>query len=349
MSDFVNNKLPWVEKYRPQQLSELVSQDNTINTLEEFIKDKSLPHILFYGPPGTGKTSTILACANRIYGKNIKKMTKQLNASDDRGINVVREKIKEFAQTKLTNDEHNIKLIILDEADSMTSDAQYALRRIIEEFSKTTRFCLICNYLNKVITALQSRCLCFRFMPIKNDDFVKRINFISETEDINITDDGMNHIIKYSNGDMRNAINIIQSLSMLNKEITEEVVNEFLNYPNKTNVILIINYLMHDNMKNAYNHILEIKNNNNYALIDIITEIFKYIINDGYEEEDRGEEEEDGDNGDDGGKEDNNIIIDEHKKQKIINSLSNIEFRLTTCVNEDLQIASLVSTFIQYR
>lgn len=149
--------LPWVEKYRPNALQELISHEDIINTIRRFISEDKLPHLLFYGPPGTGKTSTILACAKELYSpREFSSMVLELNASDDRGINVVRGQVLNFASTR-TIFNSGFKLVILDEADSMTQDAQNALRRIIEKFTENVRFCLICNYLSKIIPALQSR------------------------------------------------------------------------------------------------------------------------------------------------------------------------------------------------
>ena len=153
--------LPWVEKYRPNALQELISHEDIIGTIRKFISEEKLPHLLFYGPPGTGKTSTILACAKEIYSpKEFNSMVLELNASDDRGIGVVRGQILSFASTR-TIFNSGYKLVILDEADAMTNDAQNALRRIIEKFTDNVRFCLICNYLSKIIPALQSRYISF--------------------------------------------------------------------------------------------------------------------------------------------------------------------------------------------
>jgi replication factor C subunit 3/5 len=175
------DSLPWVEKYRPKDFSELVAHEDITNTIQRLIDQNRLPHLLFYGPPGTGKTSTILACARRLYGPNYHSMVLELNASDDRGIDVVREQIKDFASTRKIFSS-GIKLVILDEADAMTNAAQAALRRVIEKFTKNTRFCLICNYISKIIPALQSRCTRFRFGPIPKDAVSKRLNHVIECE-----------------------------------------------------------------------------------------------------------------------------------------------------------------------
>ena len=151
-----SSTLPWVEKYRPKDLNELIAHEEIISVLNKLIESNKLPHLLFHGPPGTGKTSTIKACAKKMFGEHISSMVLELNASDDRGIDVVREQIKEFAGTKKLFST-GVKLVILDEADAMTQDAQAALRRVIEKYTSNTRFCLICNYVNKIMPALQSR------------------------------------------------------------------------------------------------------------------------------------------------------------------------------------------------
>ncbi len=174
----------------------------TFIQVTRLIDQDRLPHLLFYGPPGTGKTTTILACARKIYGDNYKKMILELNASDDRGIKTVRDTIKDFASSRQMF-ASGPKLIILDESDAMSQDAQAALRRVVEKFTANTRFCFICNYVSKIIPALQSRCTKFRFAPLKPEQIVPRINFICEAEKIAVTPEGVNAIVSLSQGDMR--------------------------------------------------------------------------------------------------------------------------------------------------
>jgi len=198
--------LPWVEKYRPNTLDDLISHAEIISTIKKFIDNEQLPHLLFYGPPGTGKTSTILAVAKELYGaKNLKKMVLELNASDQRGIDVVRTEILNFASSRSLHCK-GFKVIILDECDAMTRDAQAALRRVMEKYTKNVRFCLICNYLGKLIPAIQSRCTRFRFAPLSTKQMMPRINHVVEEEGINIDESGMDLLLKMAEGDMRRTV-----------------------------------------------------------------------------------------------------------------------------------------------
>ncbi len=208
----------WIEKYRPKTCDDIVGQDKNLNIITNMIKGGSLPHMLLHGKSGTGKTSTIMALANMMYGKNTQFMMIRLDASDDRGINTVREEIKGFAE-KMTPFNKGIKLIVLDEADSMTYDAQFALRRIIEKYSDDTRFCIICNYMNKIIAPIKARCVNMRFYPIEKNIIVDRLKYICKQEQLKCEKGSLDEIAMIANGDMRKAINILQSLSMMSKKI----------------------------------------------------------------------------------------------------------------------------------
>eukprot|EP00033_Pygsuia_biforma_P004795 GCRY01005257.1.p1 GENE.GCRY01005257.1~~GCRY01005257.1.p1 ORF type:complete len:217 (+),score=23.75 GCRY01005257.1:254-904(+) len=204
-----NETLMWVEKYRPSTFEEVLAHEDILKTIQNLIKANSLPHLLFYGPPGTGKTTTILALARELYGKNMRTMTLELNASDDRGIDVVREQIKDFASTRMMFSS-GYKLVILDEADAMTKTAQAALRRVIEKYSKSTRFCLICNYSSKIIPAIQSRCTRFRFSPLDPSLVRDRVRQILKAEKVLYDESGLQAVVRLGRGDMRRALNILQ-------------------------------------------------------------------------------------------------------------------------------------------
>merc|ERR1711973_580827 len=232
--------LPWVEKYRPSGLGELISHEDIIKTIRRFMDENRLPHLLFYGPPGTGKTSTILACAKEIYSpKEFNSMVLELNASDDRGIGVVRGQILNFASTR-TIFNKGYKLIILDEADAMTNDAQNALRRIIEKFTDNVRFCLICNYLSKIIPALQSRCTRFRFGPLNTKQILPRLKHVSDVEGVNVTEDGEKALMSLSGGDMRKVLNILQSCYMAFGDVTEDNVYTCTGQPLRSDITNIV-------------------------------------------------------------------------------------------------------------
>jgi replication factor C subunit 2/4 len=215
---------------RPKSLDDVTAQDHTVTVLRRNLQSANLPHMLFYGPPGTGKTSTVLALAKQLYGPElIKTRVLELNASDERGISIVREKVKDFARMQLSNppsgpagEEYRkkypcppYKIIVLDEADSMTQDAQSALRRTMETYSKITRFCLVCNYVTRIIDPLASRCSKFRFKSLDEGNAGKRLEDIARLEDVKMEEGVVNTLLRCSEGDLRKAITYLQSAARL--------------------------------------------------------------------------------------------------------------------------------------
>ncbi|NXK68745.1 RFC5 factor, partial [Sylvietta virens] len=245
--------------------------------VQRFISEDRLPHLLLYGPPGTGKTSTILACARQLYrDREFGSMVLELNASDDRGIDIVRGPILSFASTR-TIFKKGFKLVILDEADAMTQDAQNALRRVIEKFTENTRFCLICNYLSKIIPALQSRCTRFRFGPLTPELMVPRLQHVIQEEGVDVTEDGMKALVTLSSGDMRRALNILQSTSMAFGKVTEENVYTCTGHPLKSDIANILDWMLNQDFSTAYRKIMELKTLKGLALQDILTEIHLFV------------------------------------------------------------------------
>jgi replication factor C small subunit len=216
---------PFVEKYRPRLLEEIVNQEGIIKRLKQFIKDKSMPQLIFAGPAGTGKTTSALAMVRELYGRKmaINKTYLELNASDARGIDVIRTFIKDFAKARPPID-IPFKILILDEADNMTSPAQQALRRTMEKYTKNCRMILICNYSNKIIPPIQSRCVVFRFSYLNDADIKKQINFVAKQENISLTPGGLNALVDVSRGDCRRAINYLQSCGTISKKIDKDIV-----------------------------------------------------------------------------------------------------------------------------
>ena len=345
------DSLPWVEKYRPNNLNDIISHKEIINTLTNLISNQKIPHMIFYGPPGTGKTTTILACAKKIYGQNYRSMILELNGSDDRGINVVREQIKNFSATdaKISsmlvadNEENimntNIKMVILDEADAMTYDAQFALRRVVEQYTDSTRFCLICNYLTKIIPALQSRCQMFRFAPINNQDHILKINNVIKLESINIEQMAIEKIIELSEGDMRKSLNLLQSLYMIkgSELITLNYIYKSIGYLTDDERNDIINNLNYKNLQEIYQILFKLENEQNLSNQDIVKEITTYYSKtylNNYKEKKS--------------KTKRLIQSDQNKLLNLFDELSKIEINLSNNANSNIQLLAISSTLYNY-
>jgi replication factor C small subunit len=215
----------WVEKYRPQILDEIVGHQEIVERLKAYAKTGNMPHLMFAGPAGTGKTTSALALARTLYKEAWSYNFSELNASDERGIGVVRGKIKDFARTKPMGDAA-FKIIFLDEADALTNDAQSALRRTMEKYAQTCRFILSCNYSSKIIEPIQSRCALFRFRPLKPEEIKSLVRRIAKEEKLEITQDGIDAIIYVARGDLRKAINTLQVAATAHKTINEDSVYE---------------------------------------------------------------------------------------------------------------------------
>ncbi len=217
-------ELFWFEKYRPRGFGDVVDLEDVKGRLAEFVARRDMPHLLFYGPPGTGKTTMALALARELYGEKWKENTLELNASDERGITAIRERVKEFAKARSTVVGVPFKLVVLDEADNMTGDAQQALRRIMEQYAVNARFILLANYLSGIIEPIQSRCAVFRFSPLPREAVVERLRHIARSEGVKATDDALNTIYELSEGDLRRAINMLQAAAALSRNITPDDV-----------------------------------------------------------------------------------------------------------------------------
>ena len=212
----------WIERYRPQRLSAIRGQDDVVERLKRYVEEDDLPNLLFAGPAGTGKTSAAVAVAKELYKDDWREHFLELNASDERGIDVVRGRIKDFARASFGG--HEYRIIFLDEADSLTDDAQSALRRTMEQFSGHTRFILSCNYSSRIIDPIPSRCAVFRFQPLGEEAIEAVVTEIAENEGIDLNEAGLAAIVYVADGDMRRAINALQAAAVLDGTVTEETV-----------------------------------------------------------------------------------------------------------------------------
>jgi replication factor C subunit 3/5 len=268
----------WIEKYKPSTFKNYIDHDIIKNIIIKLIDNNNFHNLILYGPPGTGKTTIINICAKYIYGVNYKQHILELNGSDERGINIVRENIHKYANTN-TIYSNKFKLIILDEIDSMTQDAQNALKEIIETYEYNVKFCLICNFINKIIYPLQSCCIIFRLPPICNTSIKLFLKNIIKNEKIKYNEDGLNSIIEISMGDIRKSCNNLHSVYLSYNNITKSNVYESLGIPKKIEIKNLFNNLKNKNLNDNMIYFNKLKYHKGYLLNDLIKNISDDILN----------------------------------------------------------------------
>jgi len=311
----------WSERYRPTKLSEVINQKHAIERIKAFVKDKNIPHMLFAGHAGTGKTTTALAIAKELYGDSWRQNVLELNASDERGIDVIRGKVKDFARMRPFGDV-SWKIVILDEADALTQEAQQALRRTMENYTNVTRFILLCNYSSKIIEPIQSRCAVFRFKVLEDADIRKYIERIVDGEKLELDEKAISAVAYLSEGDLRKVSNLMQASAAMKEKITEDIVYDIASKAKPTDVKEMLELSLKGKFIDARKKLQELLLRQGLSGSDIISEVHRQIYSlDG---------------------------MPEDKKIQLIEKCGEFEFRLSEGGNELIQLEALLASFLTH-
>ncbi len=317
------NGLPWVEKYRPKKLSEVAGQEEITKRLKSYVQNKSLPNLMFSGPAGIGKTSSSVALAKELYLEGFERNFLELNASDERGIDVVRKTIKDFARTMAFD--ADFKIIFLDEADALTADAQQALRRTMERFTKTCRFVLSCNYSSRIIEPLQSRCVIFRFRPLDPKDIENKLKEIAKNESLDLNNDALKAINYVSQGDLRKAINILQASSSIEKNIKEATIYSVSSKAKPEEIKQLINLSLDKKFLEAREKLDVLLYEFGMSGEDVILQLYRELIAMPDTE------------------------ITGKTKIDLIEKIGETNFRIVEGANERIQLEALIAQFMKYK
>ncbi|MFW6282500.1 MAG: replication factor C small subunit [Minisyncoccales bacterium] len=308
----------WTEKYRPVVFNEVVGQDEIIKRVESLTNSLNIPHLLFAGPAGTGKSTLALIIVKALFGSKWKDNYLELNASDERGINIVREKVKNFARTKALE---NIpfKVIFLDEADALTPEAQQALRRTMENYSSTCRFILSCNYSSKIIDPIQSRCAIFKFKLLERKDIEKIIHNISEKENLIVSPESIEILYEGSEGDCRRCINLLQSTASISPNITPDLVSTMISNAKPKDIKIVLDYALSGDFEKAREKLLDVMLKESVSGQDVIKSIQKEIWN---------------------------LQIEPEIKVKLTEKTGETEFRIVEGSDPFIQLEALLASFV---
>ncbi|MBI2549989.1 replication factor C small subunit [Candidatus Woesearchaeota archaeon] len=305
----------WAEKYRPSSFKDIIGQEDIVKRLEAFVKHQNLPHLLFAGPPGVGKTSMALVIAKQLYRGDWRQNIIELNASDERGIDIIRTKVKDFARTKSIG-QVPFKMCILDESDSLTREAQQALRRTMENYTSTCRFVLLANYSSKIIEPIQSRCAVFRFKPLSDPEIIKIIERVAAAENLVVGERARKALIEVSEGDCRKLENVLQSCAVMSSAITEDLIYTIASVARPKEVKEVIELALSNNFQKARDKLLETMLAHGLSGLDIIKQLQKEVLD---------------------------SAIEPKKKLMLIEKCGEIEFRMSEGADEFVQLEALLS------
>ncbi len=305
----------WTEKYRPKILDEIQDQKEIVSRLKEFVKSGTMPHCLFAGPPGTGKTTAALCLAHDLFGTRFQDVFMELNASDERGIDVVRTTVKEFARMASLSSVP-FKILVLDEADNMTGDAQHALRRTMEKYTDTCRFILCCNYSGRIIESIQSRCALFRFTPLPEERVVDYLSHIAKQENLKVTHEGLKSVVEVAEGDMRKGINALQAASSMSKTISEETIYQVVGRAKPTDVQAMLNHALKGDFLKAREELRSLLVKYGISGSEIVRQIHSEIFR---------------------------LAVTEKRRIGLIEALGETDFRLVQGGDEEVQLSALLA------
>ena len=308
----------WTEKYRPSNFEEVVGQQEILKRVRSLVQSLNIPHLLFAGPAGIGKSTLALIIVKQLFGNTWRENYLELNASDERGIDVVRQKVKDFARTRALGSVP-FKVIFLDEADALTKEAQQALRRTMENYSNTCRFIMSCNYSSRIIDPIQSRCVIFRFKLLEKKDIASVIKKIAENEKLNLTPDVSETLYEMSEGDCRRAINLLQATASISPDINSEMVNMIASSARPTDIKVVLDYALAGDFINSRDRLLDVMLKESVAGTDIIKAIQKEIWN---------------------------LQIEPEIKVRLTEKTGEAEFRMTEGSDEFVQLQALLASFV---